>query len=215
MKRFILSALLFVSLPIFADRLIKENFYSGKDNDISVSRQYYYGKNGNLESIRQVNDESGIRINYIYKKKQLIEAEEYNDDILVSHSVFLYRDNEETPYRREVYDSLNNLKSYSLFTFEANGKNPLIIKTYNDKNELLEQMVFVYSNGNLSEIQILDDTEKLILCHRQIIDENKNALTEEVIFQGKIIRTIKREFVSSRKKSSKIFSLPNNFFDFK
>lgn len=215
MKCLISSILIFVSLPIFADKLAKENFYSGTDADIAISRHYHYGKNGNLESIMQINNESEIKTNYIYKKKRLVEAKEYDGDILISRSIFLYREKEEFPYRREIYDSFDKLKSYSLFTFEFGGKNPVLIKTYDDKNELLEQMVFIYSEGNLSEIQLFDNFEKLILRRKQIIDKNRNAVTEEVIFQGKIIRTVKREFVLSRKKSSKIFSLPDNFFDFK
>lgn len=215
MKRLIFNVLLFVSLPIFADKLVKETFFSTADNDISASRQFHYGKNGNLESIRQINDDSEIRINYIYQKKLLTESEEYNDDIPVSRSIFLYHDKEKKPYRRENYDSFNKLKSYSLFTFDAAGKNPVLIKTYNEKNELLEQTNFIYSDGNLLEIRICDEMGKIIMRRKQIIDENKNEATEEVIFQNKIIRTIKRDFVSSRKKSDKIFSLPDNFFDFK
>lgn len=215
MKCVILSMLVLVSLPLFADKLAKENFYSGTDADAVGARHYHYGKSGNLENVVQTNDNSGIKTDYIYKKKRLTEAKEYNDGILISRSVFLYREKEETPYRREVYDSFDKLKSYSLFTFESGGKNPVSIKTYNDKNELSEQMVFVYSEGNLAEIHVFDDSETLILRRRQTVDESRNAVLEEVIFQGKTIRTVKREFISSRKKSSKIFSLPDNFFDFK
>lgn len=215
MKRLVLSALLFVSLPIFADKLVKETFFSPEDSDISVSRQYHYGKNGDLESIRQISDESEIKVNYIYRKKLLIKSEEYNDDVLVSHSVFLYNGKEKQPYRRENYDSFDNMKSYSLFTFDAAGTNPVLIKTYNERNKLSEQMRFVYSDGNLAEIQICDEAGKVVMCRKQTIDENKNEAAEDVIFHDKVIRTIKRDFVSSRKKSHKIFSLPDNFFDFK
>lgn len=229
MKCLISSILIFVSLPIFADKLAKEHFYSGTNTDTAISRQYHYGKNGNLESITQISDESEIRVHYIYKKKQLTKAEEYNDDIFISRSIFLYREKEKIPYRREVYDSFDKLKSYSLFTFESDGKNPVSIETYNNKNELSERMVFIYSEENsseseknsseserfLSEIRIFDNSEKLILRRRQTVDKNKNAVMEEVIFQDKIIRIVKRDFIASRRKNSKVFSLPENFFDFR
>ena len=80
MKRVVLGLIFFVSLPVFADRLIKEDFYFVNDSEVINSRMYRYGKNGDLELIRQVNDDSGIYTEYIYKKKRLAEAKEYNDE---------------------------------------------------------------------------------------------------------------------------------------
>ena len=216
MKRVVLGLIFFVSLPVFADRLIKEDFYFVNDSEVINSRMYRYGKNGDLEVIGQVNDDSGIYTEYIYEKKRLTEAKEYNDETLISHSFFLYHDEKsKAPYRRDVYDGLKKLKSYSLFTFEEDEKNPILIETFNDKNKLSERMVFVYSGDMLSEIQIFDENKELQLCRKQIFDEHKNAVKEEIILGGKVIRVIKREFSLSRKNNNKIFSLPDNFFDFK
>ena len=215
MKHVFFCMLIFMSLPIFADRLEKEFFYFANESDIAVYRQYYYDKAGNLEKIKQINDDSGIRTDYKYDKKLLTEAKEYNDDVLISKTVFLYKEKEKMPYRREIYDSFGKLTSYSLFTFQANDKNPLSIETYNADNKLSERMVFIYTDNYLSEIQIFDDKNELQLCRKQIIDKQKNAVTEEIIFKDKIISTVKREFSSSRKSGNKIFSLPDNFFDFK
>ena len=90
MKRVVLSLIFFVSLPVFANRLIKEDFYFVSDSQVINSRMYRYGKNGDLEMIRQVNDDSGIYTQYLYEKKRLTEAKEYNDETLISHSFFLY-----------------------------------------------------------------------------------------------------------------------------
>ena len=177
---------------------------------------YRYGKNGDLEMIRQVNDDSGIYTQYLYEKKRLTESKEYNDETLISHSFFLYHNEKsKAPYRRDVYDGLKKLKSYSLFTIGEDGKNPVLIETFNNKDKLLERMVFVYVDGMLSEIQIFDENKELQLCRKQTFNESKNAVKEEIILGGKVIRVIKREFSLSRKNTDKIFSLPDNFFDFK
>ena len=216
MKRVVLSLIFFVSLPVFANRLIKEDFYFVSDSQVINSRMYRYGKNGDLEMIRQVNDDSGIYTQYLYEKKRLTEAKEYNDETLISHSFFLYHNEKsKAPYRRDVYDGLKKLKSYSLFTIGEDGKNPVLIETFNNKDKLLERMVFVYVNGMLSEIQIFDENKELQLCRKQTFNESKNAVKEEIILGGKVIRVIKREFSLSRKNTDKIFSLPDNFFDFK
>ena len=216
MKRVVLSLIFFVSLPVFANRLIKEDFYFVSDSQVINSRMYRYGKNGDLEMIRQVNDDSGIYTQYLYEKKRLTEAKEYNDETLISHSFFLYHNEKsKAPYRRDVYDGLKKLKSYSLFTIGEDEKNPVLIETFNNKDELLERMVFVYSGDMLSEIQIFDENKELQLCRKQTFNESKNAVKEEIILGGKVIRVIKREFSLSRKNTDKIFSLPDNFFDFK
>ena len=216
MKRVVLSLIFFVSLPVFANRLIKEDFYFVSDSQVINSRMYRYGKNGDLEMIRQVNDDSGIYTQYLYEKKRLTEAKEYNDETLISHSFFLYHNEKsKAPYRRDVYDGLKKLKSYSLFTIGKDGKNPVLIETFNNKDKLLERMVFVYVDGMLSEIQIFDENKELQLCRKQTFNESKNAVKEEIILGGKVIRVIKREFSLSRKNTDKIFSLPDNFFDFK
>lgn len=216
MKRVVLSLIFFVSLPVFANRLIKEDFYFVSDSQVINSRMYRYGKNGDLEMIRQVNDDSGIYTQYLYEKKRLTEAKEYNDETLISHSFFLYHNEKsKAPYRRDVYDGLKKLKSYSLFTIGEDGKNPVLIETFNNKDKLLERMVFVYVDGMLSEIQIFDENKELQLCRKQTFNESKNAVKEEIILGGKVIRVIKREFSLSRKNTDKIFSLPDNFFDFK
>lgn len=216
MKRVVLSLIFFVSLPVFANRLIKEDFYFVSDSQVINSRMYRYGKNGDLEMIRQVNDDSGIYTQYLYEKKRLTESKEYNDETLISHSFFLYHNEKsKAPYRRDVYDGLKKLKSYSLFTIGEDGKNPVLIETFNNKDKLLERMVFVYVDGMLSEIQIFDENKELQLCRKQTFNESKNAVKEEIILGGKVIRVIKREFSLSRKNTDKIFSLPDNFFDFK
>ena len=216
MKRVVLSLIFFVSLPVFANRLIKEDFYFVSDSQVINSRMYRYGKNGDLEMIRQVNDDSGIYTQYLYEKKRLTEAKEYNDETLISHSFFLYHNEKsKAPYRRDVYDGLKKLKSYSLFTIGEDGKNPVLIETFNNKDKLLERMLFVYVDGMLSEIQIFDENKELQLCRKQTFNESKNAVKEEIIFGGKVIRVIKREFSLSRKNTDKIFSLQDNFFDFK
>lgn len=215
MKLTALCLLIFTSLPLFCSKLIKEDFYSPDNDGVVISRCYQYGKNDNLEKIVQDNDGVEIVTDYKYEKNLLTEAKEYNDDIFVSASLFLYHDGDVTPYRRENYDSMKNLKSYSLFTYMPDGVNPQSIQTYNNKNELLERMVFVYSDGVLEQIQIFDESDTLQMTRIQSFDKHKNAAEEKVVFRAKTIRTIKRSFNSPQKVNKKIFSLSRNFFDFK